>query len=112
MTSTSRRRVYTAADVAKWRKALKDGVEGPQARVARARQTRRRTRTGARRCSDLRGSNSYRPRSGDARRCGLSGRVAYVDPLNQGRSAPAEGTTIWVLRPEMHARDFAQRETK
>lgn len=26
--STSRRRVYTAADVAKWRKALEDGVEG------------------------------------------------------------------------------------
>lgn len=28
-TSTSRRRVYTAEDVAKWRKALEDGVEGP-----------------------------------------------------------------------------------
>lgn len=41
----------------------------------------------------------------------IRGRVAYVDPLNQGRSAPAEGTTIWVLRPEMHARDFAQRDT-
>ncbi len=27
-TSTSRRRVYTAADVARWRQALTDGVEG------------------------------------------------------------------------------------
>jgi len=26
--STSRRRVYTAADVQRWRKALEDGVEG------------------------------------------------------------------------------------
>ena len=26
--STSRRRVYTAADVARWRQALEDGIEG------------------------------------------------------------------------------------
>ena len=31
--STSRRRVYTAEDVAKWRKALEDGVEGADFKV-------------------------------------------------------------------------------
>ena len=36
----------------------------------------------------------------------VRGRVAYVDPLAQGRSAPAEGTTVWVLRPELDARAF------
>lgn len=36
----------------------------------------------------------------------IRGRVAYVDPLAQGRSAPAEGTTVWVLRPELDARAF------
>lgn len=60
----------------------------------------------------------------------IRGRVAYVDPLvceqpppnvlvsvedladgqapppRKGRSAPAEGTTVWVLRPELDARMF------
>lgn len=36
----------------------------------------------------------------------IRGRVAYVDPLARGRSAPAEGTTVWVLRPELDARMF------
>lgn len=38
----------------------------------------------------------------------IRGRVAYVDPLAQGRSAPAEGTTVWVLRPELDARAFRE----
>ncbi len=36
----------------------------------------------------------------------IEGRVAYVDPLAKGRSAPAEGTTIWVVRPRLRAADL------
>jgi phage N-6-adenine-methyltransferase len=42
----------------------------------------------------------------------IEGRVAYVDPLGTGRSAPAEGTTVWVLRPVLRATEVNPKRSR
>lgn len=39
----------------------------------------------------------------------VEGRIAYVDPLGLKRAAPAEGTTVWVLRPTLRAANYRLR---